>query len=228
MGTTLTKCQKCVVGRFDEAGNCKYCMAMQQKVNSGRTDMKQPLRQYLIVTVVVLGGAYLFRAVVFMQSYSLWTDLQKGNATAVSRYDGLAMQSQLAVLVIIGALFLHNRAYSRWLHAGHANAMTRADIGLRWAHVVPGAALYKVWRRAWFVTVYGSLILAVVLRANLSDLDGMRRWDVVQIAASAVLLVVIAGYALSARRLTAELNTWLATPPPPAAVEAEPSPEPIG
>lgn len=217
----MAKCPKCEMGRLDPAGNCKYCTSMQNKVQAGRTDMKGPLKRFQLITVGVIGGAYIFRAVVYLLNYSVLTDLLNGDASALDRYNSLSNVNQLLAFIVIGSYIIQNQAYLRWLRAANANALSRQDVGLRWIKAVPSAKEFWAWRRAWLVSIWITVILTFTLRGGTTDLDRVRTWLLVEIVANVGLVVVVVFYALSARKVTGQLLTWLDAPP------AQPVPQPV-
>jgi hypothetical protein len=201
----------------------KVALLIQSKVSPGRV----PLPAYLALFVVAAVAATVVEVVRFFaeqtRAHQWAAYLAQGDD-----YDREALRSAIStvnttstlqVLTFLGVLF----AYQRWCRAGHANAMTRPDIGLGWIRALPGGT-GTVWTfRVWIVSAFAMILLRTASGANrptnpsssetAANLDAGYSLFVI---ANALLLCVFVV------QLTSGLIKLLATPAPaPAAIPAQ-------
>lgn len=191
--------------------NDKAALLVQSKVSPGRVSMTGPLllilvaAMFAIVSEVVQFSAERTRA------------HQWGLIAAGSDYDPQALHSALqtlnttTMLRFVGfmAILL---AYQRWVRAGHANGMSRSDIGLGWVRALPGGRGVVWTYGAWILSVFAAVFIAYVINSNTqtpgdhataANVDA--GYSLVRIALTVLLTVFVV-------QLTLGLNKLLAMP----------------
>ncbi|MFI6356904.1 hypothetical protein ACIBJF_30555 [Streptomyces sp. NPDC050743] len=191
--------------------NDKAALLVQSKVSPGRVSLSGPL-------LMVLAAAAVSIVTEAVRFYAERTRAhQWALAAADNGYDRQALHSALQTInttsmlrfvVFMAVLY----AYQRWARAGHANAMSRADIGLGWIRALPGGRGVVWTYGAWFLSVFAAVYVSFVTNSNLQtpgDYETAANVDagysLVRIALAVLLSVFVV-------QLTLGLNKLLATP----------------
>ncbi|MEU9397017.1 hypothetical protein AB0D86_44380 [Streptomyces sp. NPDC048324] len=103
-------------------------------------------------------------------------------------------------------------AYQRWVRAGHANAMTRSDIGLGWLRALPGGRGVVWTYGAWFLSVFAALYVSFVVNSDLHTPGDYETAADVDAGYSLVRIVLALLLSVFVVQLTLGLNKLLATP----------------
>ncbi|MFF3915819.1 hypothetical protein ACFYZB_20425 [Streptomyces sp. NPDC001852] len=191
--------------------NDKAALLIQSKVSPGRVSMTGPLVTVLAAAAVaVVSEAVRFSAE--RTRAHQWALVAAGNG-----YDQQALHSALQTInttsmlrfvVFVAVLY----AYQRWVRAGHANAMSRTDIGLGWIRALPGGRGVVWTYGAWLLSVFAAFYVSFVTNSNLrtpghyetmANVDAL--YSLVRIALAVLLSVFVV-------QLTLGLNKLLATP----------------
>ncbi|MGW2492691.1 hypothetical protein ACWCV9_36580 [Streptomyces sp. NPDC001606] len=191
--------------------NDKAVLLVQSKVSPGRVSMTGPL-----LTVLAAAAATVVSEAVRFSAERTRAH-QWALAAANNGYDRQALHSALQTinttsmlrfLVFMAVLY----AYQRWARAGHANAMSRTDIGLGWSRALPGGR-GAVWTYgAWFLSVFAAAYVSFVVNSNLqtpSDYETAANVDAIYGLARISLAVLLSVFVV---QLTLGLNKLLATP----------------
>ncbi|MER6072767.1 hypothetical protein ABT187_28770 [Streptomyces sp. NPDC001817] len=146
--------------------NDKAALLVQSKVSPGRVSLSGPLLMVLAAAVVSI----VSEAVRFFAERT--RAHQWALAAANNGYDRQALHSALQTInttsmlcfvVFMAVLY----TYQRWARAGHANAMSRADIGLGWIRALPGGRGVVWTYGAWFLSVFAAVYVSFVTNSNL-------------------------------------------------------------
>ncbi|MFI7405462.1 hypothetical protein ACIBW9_34145 [Streptomyces sp. NPDC049541] len=191
--------------------NDKAALLVQSKVSPGRVSLSGPL----LVVLAAAAVAILSEAVRF--SAERTRAHEWALAAAHREYDQQAVHSALQTINTTNmlrfiAFMAVLYAYQRWVRAGHANAMSRTDIGLGWLRALPGGRGVVWTYGAWFLSVFAALYVSFVVNSDLrtpgdyetaADVDA--GYSLVRIALAVLLSVFVV-------QLTLGLNKLLATP----------------
>ncbi|MFD5815178.1 hypothetical protein [Streptomyces sp. NPDC127038] len=185
-------------------------MLVQSKVSPGRVPLSGPLLTVLGAAAVAIAN----EAVRF--SAERTRAHQWALAAADDGYDRKALSSALQTISTTGvlrfvAVMAVLFAYQRWARAGHANAMTRTDIGLGWIRALPGGN-GVVWAYgAWFLSVFAALLIPLVTGSNGTpdDYETAANIDAGYSLLRMVLALLLSAFCV---QLTLGLNKLLATP----------------
>lgn len=191
--------------------NDKAALLVQSKVSPGRVSLSGSLLMVLAAAAV----AIVSEAVRF--SAERTRAHQWALAAANKGYDRQALHSALQTInttsmlrfvAIMAVLY----AYQRWVRAGHANAMSRTDIGLGWIRALPGGRGVVWTYGAWFLSVFAALYVSFVTNSNLqtpSDYETAANVDASYSLFRIALAVLLSVFVV---QLTLGLNKLLATP----------------
>lgn len=191
--------------------NDKAALLVQSKVSPGRVSLSGPLLTVLAAAAV----AIVNEAVRF--SAERTRAHQWALAAADNGYDRQALHSALQTISTTGmlrfvAFMAVLYAYQRWARAGHANAMSRTDIGLGWIRALPGGN-GVVWAYgAWFLSVFAALYVSFVTNSNLQTPDDYETAANVDAGYSLVRIALAVVLSVFSVQLTLGLNKLLATP----------------
>ncbi|MFF3518707.1 hypothetical protein [Streptomyces sp. NPDC002573] len=190
--------------------NDKAALLVQSKVSPGRVSLSGPL----LMVLAAAAAAILSEAVRF--SAERTRAHQWALAAANNSYDRQALHSALQTIsttsmlrfvVFMAVLY----AYQRWARAGHANAMSRTDIGLGWLRALPGGRGVVWTYGAWFLSVFAAVYFSFVTNSNLQtpgDYETAANVDASYSLARIALAVLLSVFVV---QLTLGLNKLLAT-----------------
>ncbi|MDX3235707.1 hypothetical protein PV392_08405 [Streptomyces sp. ME03-5709C] len=184
---------------------------MQSKVSPGRVSLSGPL----LVVLAAAAAAIVNEAVRF--SAERTQAHQWALAAAGDAFDRQALNSALQtidttgmvrVVTFVAVLY----TYRRWVRAGHANAMSRSDIGLGWLRALPGGS-GAVWTYGvWFLSVLAALSISFV-NSDLQTPDDYESAANVDAGYSLVRITLAVLLSVFTVQLTLGLNKLLTTPP---------------
>ncbi|WBO69765.1 hypothetical protein [Streptomyces camelliae] len=191
--------------------NAKAALLIQSKVSPGRVSMTGPL-----LTVLAAAAVAIVSEVVRFSAERTRAH-QWALAAANDGYDRQALHSALQTInttnmLRFAAFMAVLYAYQRWARAGHANAMSRTDIGLGWARALPGGRGVVWTYGAWLLSVFAALYLSFVTNSNLQtpgDYETAANVDAIYSLVRIVLAVLLSMFVV---QLTLGLNKLLATP----------------
>ncbi|MGW5249988.1 hypothetical protein ACWEQN_40675 [Streptomyces sp. NPDC004129] len=190
--------------------NDKAALLVQSKVSPGRVSLSGPL----LMVLAAAAAAILSEAVRF--SAERTRAHQWALAAANNSYDRQALHSALQTInttsmlrfvVFMAVLY----AYQRWARAGHANAMSRTDMGLGWLRALPGGRGVVWTYGAWFLSVFAAVYFSFVTNSNLQtpgDYETAANVDASYSLARIALAVLLSVFVV---QLTLGLNKLLAT-----------------
>ncbi|MGW3174936.1 hypothetical protein [Streptomyces sp. NPDC001153] len=191
--------------------NAKAALLIQSKVSPGRVSMTGPL-----LTVLAAAAVAIVSEVVRFSAERTRAH-QWALAAANDGYDRQALHSALQTInttnmLRFAAFMAVLYAYQRWARAGHANAMSRTDIGLGWTRALPGGRGVVWTYGAWLLSVFAALYLSFVTNSNLrtpGDYETAANVDAIYSLVRIALAVLLSTFVV---QLTLGLNKLLATP----------------
>ncbi|EST33774.1 hypothetical protein M878_12065 [Streptomyces roseochromogenus subsp. oscitans DS 12.976] len=191
--------------------NAKAALLIQSKVSPGRVSMTGPL-----LTVLAAAAVAIVSEVVRFSAERTRAH-QWALAAANDGYDRQALHSALQTInttnmLRFAAFMAVLYAYQRWARAGHANAMSRTDIGLGWTRALPGGRGVVWTYGAWLLSVFAALYLSFVTNSNLQtpgDYETAANVDAIYSLVRIALAVLLSMFVV---QLTLGLNKLLATP----------------
>ncbi|MEV8562236.1 hypothetical protein AB0478_38525 [Streptomyces sp. NPDC051917] len=191
--------------------NDKAALLVQSKVSPGRVSLSGPL-----LTVLAAAAAAIVNEAVRFSAERTRAH-QWALAAADNGYDRQALHSALQTINTTGmlrfvAFMAVLYAYQRWARAGHANAMSRTDIGLGWIRALPGGSGVVWTYGAWFLSVFAALYVSFVTNSNLQTPDDYETAANVDAGYSLVRIALAVLLSVFAVQLTLGLNKLLATP----------------
>lgn len=191
--------------------NDRVASQVRSKVSPGRVSLSGPL----LVVLAAAAAAIVNEAVRFSAERTQahqWALAAVGNA-----YDRQALHSALQTIdttgmVRIVAFVAVLYTYRRWVRAGHANAMSRTDIGLGWLRALPGGN-GAVWTYgAWLLSVLAALYISFVRNSDLQTPDDYETAANIDAGYSLVRITLAVLLSVFTVQLTLGLNKLLATP----------------
>ena len=176
---------------------------------------RKPMRPVLTVVLVLFGASVLIdlvRVYGYGKRYQALGNFVAGTGDftdldAIRSTDTLITATYtIRLFVIFGAIF----AYSRWVRAGHANAMTHPGIGLGWLKTIRGGRLLG---RFYVAYILSSLLLFVLVRQPaVGDLAAYRSNAMIQLVYSAVRAALVVAMMVLFVGITGELERRLRDP----------------
>ncbi|WP_458246877.1 hypothetical protein [Streptomyces sp. MAI_2237] len=191
--------------------NDKAALLVQSKVSPGRVSLSGPL-------LVVLAAATVAIVSETVRFFAERTRAHQWALAAAHRsFDQQALHSALQTINTTNmlrfvAFMAVLYAYQRWVRAGHANAMTRSDIGLGWLRALPGGRGVVWIYGAWFLSVFAALYVSFVVNSDLQTPGDYETAADVDAGYSLVRIVLALLLSVFVVRLTLGLNKLLATP----------------
>ncbi|MQY34741.1 hypothetical protein SRB17_27110 [Streptomyces sp. RB17] len=191
--------------------NDKAALLVQSKVSPGRVSLSGPL----ILVLAAAAAAIVSEAVRF--SAERTRAHQWAMAATNNGYDRQALHSALQTInttsmlrfvVFMAVLY----AYQRWARAGHANAMSRTDIGLGWIRVLPGGRGVVWTYGAWVLSVFAAVYVSFVTNSSLQTPGDYETAANVDAGYSLVRMALAVLLSVFVVQLTLGLNKLLATP----------------
>ncbi|MFF9641459.1 hypothetical protein [Kitasatospora aureofaciens] len=191
--------------------NDKAALLVQSKVSPGRVSMTGPLLTVLAAAAVAIVSEAVRFSAERTRAHQ-WALVAAGNG-----YDRQAWHSAVQTINTTGMLrfvvftaVLY--AYQRWTRTGHANAMSRTDIGLGWVRVLPGGRGVVWTYGAWFMSLFAALYVSFVTNSNLKTPDDYETAANVDAVYSLVRIALAVLLSVFVVQLTLGLNKLLATP----------------
>lgn len=191
--------------------NDKAVLLVQSRVSPGRVSLSGPL-------CVVLGAAVV---AVVSETVRFFAERTRAHQWALAAaHRGVDQQvlhnalqtinttNMLRFVAFVAVLY----AYQRWVRAGHANAMTRSDIGLGWLRALPGGRGVVWTYGAWFLSVFAALYVSFVVNSDLHTPGDYETAADVDAGYSLVRIVLALLLSVFVVQLTLGLNKLLATP----------------
>ncbi|MDC2958132.1 hypothetical protein PO587_27160 [Streptomyces gilvifuscus] len=191
--------------------NDKAALLVQSKVSPGRVSLSGPL-------LVVLAAAAVAIVSETIRFFAERTRAHQWALAAAHRgFDQQALHSALQTINTTNmlrfvAFMAVLYAYQRWVRAGHANAMTRSDIGLGWLRALPGGRGVVLTYGAWFLSVFAALYVSFVANSNLQTPGDYETAADIDAGYSLVRIVLALLLSVFVVQLTLGLNKLLATP----------------
>ncbi|MGW2721632.1 hypothetical protein [Streptomyces sp. NPDC001492] len=191
--------------------NDKAALLIQSKVSPGRVSLSGPL-------LVVLAAATV---AIFTEMARFFAERTRAHQWALAAahrgFDRQAVHSALRTINTTDMLrFFAFMAvlytYQRWVRAGHANAMTRSDIGLGWLRALPGGRGVVWTYGAWFLSVFAAFYVSFVVSSDLQTPGDYETAADVDAGYSLVRIVLAVLLSVFVVQLTLGLNKLLATP----------------
>ena len=196
--------------------NDKAVLLIQSKVSPGRV----PMTGYLILFLGVAAAAI---GVELLRFFAELTRARQLGAAAAgsSDFDLGALHSadstlNTTIVFRFIAFLAVMIAYQRWARVGHANAMTRPDIGLGWIRALPGGTGVVWTYMLWFMSVFAMLFFSLA-NGSADNVDSLSRYqslahvDAVYCVVRLVVAVLLCVFVV---QLHIGLNKLLATPAP--------------
>ncbi|WP_431952416.1 hypothetical protein [Actinacidiphila sp. bgisy167] len=154
-------------------------------------------------------------------------------AAAGNGFDRQALHSALGTIDTTGIVrfvafvaVLHT--HRRWVRAGHANAMSRSDIGLGWLRALPGGrgavGIYGVW----LLSVVAALYISFVSDSNPQTPDDYETAANIDAGFSLVRIILAVLLSAFTVQLTLGLNNLLATPSTVEVADLPAEPQAVG
>jgi hypothetical protein len=193
--------------------NDKAALLVQSKVSPGRVSLSGPLLTVLAAAAVAIVNEAVRFSAERTRAHQ-WTLAAADNGYG---YDRQALHSALQTINTTGmlrfvAFMAVLYAYQRWARVGHANAMSRTDIGLGWIRALPGGS-GVVWAYGgWFLSVFAALYVSFVTNSNLQTPDDYETAANVDAGYSLVRIALAVLLSVFTVQLTLGLNKLLATP----------------
>jgi hypothetical protein len=119
----------------------------------------------------------------------------------------------LRFAAFMGVLF----AYQWWARTGHANAMSRLDLGLGWLRALPGGRGITWTYSAWMLSLFAMVYISWVANSNLSTASGYESAANIDAGYSLVRMALALFLSAFVVQLTLGLQKQLATPLTPVA-----------
>ncbi|MCC9312416.1 hypothetical protein LN042_36105 [Kitasatospora sp. RB6PN24] len=191
--------------------NDKAALLVQSRVSPGRVSMTGPLVTVLAAAAVAVGTEAVRFSAERTRAHQ-WALADAGNG-----YDRQAFHSALQTINTTNlfrfvAFMAVMYAYQRWVRVGHANAMSRSDIGLGWIRALPGGRGVVWTYGAWFLSVFAAVYVSFVTNSNLQtygDYESAANVDAIYSLVRIALSVLLCAFVV---QLTIGLNKLLATP----------------
>lgn len=198
--------------------NDKAVLLIQSKVTPARFPLDGSV--FLVLSTAVLAVA--------SEVWRFFAEQERAHQWAVFGTDHYSLQSLQSAEAAIDATQLLRfalpllivLAFQRWVRIGHANAMTRADIGLGWLRSLPGGTAIVRIIPAWYVSYVAAVFATSLISRNMSSAGTYRTTANIDAGFNVVFIALAVLLSVLVLAMTRSLNRLLETPGPMAVTVA--------